>query len=265
MAIKTRQQPSFIPLTVGIASIAAASSLKWQGKMSQFTPPPFVTFRYLHDSTGPRLYLTFRSSGTPLATCRGKQNGILQLHVCHGCCASSLGRAHGSFVPQRAVRLFATFRGGTSSCRHPACGPRQKTEASGTSRNGRSCCSCQEHIRGSTCPATLMQVHLKFRGHAYQTVLAQPKLSIIGLVCRTRVWRSDPAAVTSARYCRRIFAVSVLPAPDSPEITTDCEAQASAVHTAHRGNGAGRFCVADFQLVCCEMSSAQPWRRHLAL
>ena len=70
MAINTRQQPSFIPLTVGIASIAAASSVNWQGKMSQFTRPPFMTFRYLHDSAGPRLYLTFRSSGTPLATCR---------------------------------------------------------------------------------------------------------------------------------------------------------------------------------------------------
>ena len=78
---------------------------------------------------------------------RETQNGILHLHVCRGCCASSLGRAHGSFVPQRAVRLFATFRGGTSSCRHPACGPRQKTAASGTSRNGRSCCSCREDIR----------------------------------------------------------------------------------------------------------------------
>ena len=73
MAINTRQQPSFIPLTVGIASIAAASSVNWQGKMSQFTRSPFMTFRYLHDSTGPRLYLTFRSSGTPLATCRRKR------------------------------------------------------------------------------------------------------------------------------------------------------------------------------------------------
>ena len=148
---------------------------------------------------------------------RETQNGILHLHVCHGCCASSLGRAHGSFVPQRAVRLFVTFRGGTSSCRHLACGPRRKTAASGTSQTGRSCCSC-----GKTDREDRQAGASKMSGYAYQTVFAQPKLSIIGLVCRTRVWRSDPAAVTSARYCRRIFAVSVLPAPDSPEMTTDC-------------------------------------------
>ena len=79
------------------------------------------------------------------------------------------------------------------------------------------------------------------RGHAYQTVFAQPKLSIIGLVCRTRVWRSDPAAVTSARYCRRIFAVSVLPAPDSPEITTDCRVQQVPVSAGCRRNAVSRL------------------------
>eukprot|EP00967_Tisochrysis_lutea_P125059 scaffold209784_cov31-Tisochrysis_lutea.AAC.1 len=58
----------------------------------------------------------------------------------------------------------------------------------------------------------------------HQTVFAQPKLSMIGLVFRTRVCRSEPAEqLTSAKYCRRILAVSVLPAPDSPEITTDCD------------------------------------------
>ena len=77
-------------------------------------------------------------------------------------------------------------------------------------------------------------------GYAYQTVFAQPKLSIIGLVCRTRVWRSEPAAVTSARYCKRIFAVSVLPAPDSPEITTDCRVQQVLVSAAYQGNTARR-------------------------
>ena len=59
-------------------------------------------------------------------------------------------------------------------------------------------------------------------GRAHQTVLAQPKLSMIGLVCSTRMCRSVPAALTSARYCRRILAVSVFPAPDSPEMMTDC-------------------------------------------
>lgn len=55
----------------------------------------------------------------------------------------------------------------------------------------------------------------------FQTVLAQPKLSMMGLVFKTRLCRSEPEQLTSARYSRRIFAVSVLPAPDSPEMMTD--------------------------------------------
>ena len=58
----------------------------------------------------------------------------------------------------------------------------------------------------------------------FHTVRALPKFSMMGLVCRTRLCRSPPAVEeTAARYCSRIFAVSVLPAPDSPEMITDCE------------------------------------------
>ena len=55
------------------------------------------------------------------------------------------------------------------------------------------------------------------------------------------MWRSDPAAVTSARYCRRIFAVSVLPAPDSPEMTTDCRVQQVPVSAGYRRNALSRL------------------------
>jgi hypothetical protein len=56
----------------------------------------------------------------------------------------------------------------------------------------------------------------------FQTVRALPKFSMMGFVCSTRLWRSPPAvAETAARYCSKILAVSVLPAPDSPEMMTD--------------------------------------------
>ena len=56
----------------------------------------------------------------------------------------------------------------------------------------------------------------------FHTVRALPKFSMIGLVCSTRLCRSPPAeAETAARYCKRILAVAVLPAPDSPEMMTD--------------------------------------------
>ena len=54
----------------------------------------------------------------------------------------------------------------------------------------------------------------------FHTVLAQPKFSMIGFVCSTRSCRSDPGHATSARYLSRILAVSVFPAPDSPEMIT---------------------------------------------
>ena len=55
----------------------------------------------------------------------------------------------------------------------------------------------------------------------FQTVRALPKFSMIGFVWRTRLCRSPPDEDTAARYLSRIFAVSVLPAPDSPDIITD--------------------------------------------
>jgi hypothetical protein len=58
-------------------------------------------------------------------------------------------------------------------------------------------------------------------------VCALPNASISGEVARTRSssmavddW---PCVAANARYCRNFFAVSVLPAPDSPEMTTLCE------------------------------------------
>lgn len=55
-----------------------------------------------------------------------------------------------------------------------------------------------------------------------RTVLAQPKHSMMGFVPKTRVCKSPPDwALTAAKYCRRILAVSVLPEPDSPEMMTD--------------------------------------------
>ena len=55
---------------------------------------------------------------------------------------------------------------------------------------------------------------------------ALPKFSMMGFVWSTRWCRSPPAVVaTAARYCSRILAVSVFPAPDSPEMITDWEQQ----------------------------------------
>ena len=71
----------------------------------------------------------------------------------------------------------------------------------------------------------------------FQTVRALPKFSMMGFVFSTRLCKSPPAeAETAARYWRRIFAVSVLPAPDSPEMTTLCGAQDSE----HNPNPSGR-------------------------
>ena len=56
----------------------------------------------------------------------------------------------------------------------------------------------------------------------FQRVLAQPKLSMMGFVCSTRLCRSlSDDVLTSARYLSRILADSVLPEPDSPEMITD--------------------------------------------
>jgi hypothetical protein len=56
-----------------------------------------------------------------------------------------------------------------------------------------------------------------------RSVLAQPNASVSGELAWIRFSRSSVAFETKRRYWRTKRADSVLPAPDSPEMTTACE------------------------------------------